>query len=171
VGRQSPVPPDWRSGSVVYRDNPGAMVLSSKVMLCGTVLDGIQEKRLCPQKMRVSIHSFFNTFLGPVSTDVICSCRYEIVFKEVFCIEYLNEWAIWPDIPDPVAGNACHMPASPGCPCHRPIRTFSAGERPWCPGQRVFGIVNGFFFSIYGESTGNRYRYQCLFAVACSGRA
>jgi hypothetical protein len=46
---------------------------------------------------------------------------------ELFWIEYLNEWAILPDIPDPVAGNACRMPASPGCPC-RSIRIFITGE-------------------------------------------
>ena len=68
---------------------------------------------------------FFSS--DPCSTDVICSCRYEIVFMELFCIEYLNDWAILPDISDPVAGNACHMPASPGCPC-RPIWTFITGE-------------------------------------------
>jgi hypothetical protein len=48
---------------------------------------------------------------------------------ELFCIEYLNELAILPDIPDPVAGNACYMPASPGCPC-RSIRIFIVNERP-----------------------------------------
>ena len=65
---------------------------------------------------------------NPCSTDVTCSCRYEIVFMELFCIEYLNEWAILQDIPVPFAGNACHMPASPGCPC-RSIRIFIADER------------------------------------------
>ena len=63
----------------------------------------------------------------PCSTDVICSCRYEIVFMELFCIKYLNEQAIRPDIPGPVTGNSCHMPASTGCPC-RSIRIFITDE-------------------------------------------
>lgn len=63
----------------------------------------------------------------PYCQDVICSCRYEIVFMELFCIKYLNEQAILPDIPDPVTRHSCHMPASTGCPC-RSIRIFITDE-------------------------------------------
>jgi hypothetical protein len=43
IGRHSPGAPGWCSGTLIYRNNPCKMALSSRITLIGTVFDGIPE--------------------------------------------------------------------------------------------------------------------------------
>jgi hypothetical protein len=83
--------------------------------------------------MQMNIFMTQDSALLPVSSDITCSCRYEIVYMDPFCIGYLNEQANPPGIPDPVTDLSCHMLASSGCPC-RSIRTFIIDSFSRCPG-------------------------------------
>ena len=106
---------------------------------------------------------------NPHMGNRMCSCRYEIVYMELFCIGYRDEQAIQPGIPDHLAGHYCRLRSSTGCPW-RSTHIFIHGERPWRPGQRLSGIGCSCIYRICGAITGTRYRPHSLVAVPCSGR-